>query len=181
MAKKSATTLLDVLQARFEKHAERHRGIHWDDVRQRIEANPAKLKVLAAMEETGGEPDVIGRDDDTGELIFVDCAPESPKGRRSVCYDPEALASRKEHKPADSALGMAAKLGIEILNEEQYRHLQTLGEFDTKTSSWILTPPDIRARGGALFCDRRYGHVFTYHNGAESYYASRGFRGSMKV
>ncbi|MFO7303798.1 MAG: DUF4256 domain-containing protein [Acidobacteriota bacterium] len=181
MAKKSATTLLDVLQARFEKHAERHRGIHWDDVRQRIEANPAKLKVLAAMEETGGEPDVIGRDDDTGELIFVDCAPESPKGRRSVCYDPEALASRKEHKPADSALGMAAKLGIEILNEEQYRHLQTLGEFDTKTSSWILTPPDIRARGGALFCDRRYGHVFTYHNGAESYYAARGFRGLVKV
>src|SRR5690606_16813219 len=139
------------------------------------------LKVLAAMEETGGEPDVIGRDDDTGELIFVDCAPESPKGRRSVCYDPEALASRKEHKPADSALGMAAKLGIEILNEEQYRHLQTLGEFDTKTSSWILTPPDIRARGGALFCDRRYGHVFTYHNGAESYYAARGFRGLVKV
>lgn len=181
MAKKSATTLLDVLQARFEKHAERHRGIRWDDVRQRIEANPAKLKVLAAMEETGGEPDVIGRDDDTGELIFVDCAPESPKGRRSVCYDPEALASRKEHKPADSALGMAAKLGIEILNEEQYRHLQTLGEFDTKTSSWILTPPDIRARGGALFCDRRYGHVFTYHNGAESYYAARGFRGLVKV
>lgn len=181
MAKKSATTLLDVLQARFEKHAERHRGIHWDDVRQRIEANPAKLKVLAAMEETGGEPEVIGRDDDTGELIFVDCAPESPKGRRSVCYDPEALASRKEHKPADSALGMAAKLGIEILNEEQYRHLQTLGEFDTKTSSWILTPPDIRARGGALFCDRRYGHVFTYHNGAESYYAARGFRGLVKV
>lgn len=181
MAKKSATTLLDVLQARFEKHAERHRGIHWDDVRQRIEANPAKLKVLAAMEETGGEPDVIGRDDDTGELIFVDCAPESPKGRRSVCYDPEALASRKEHKPADSALGMAAKLGIEILNVEQYRHLQTLGEFDTKTSSWILTPPDIRARGGALFCDRRYGHVFTYHNGAESYYAARGFRGLVKV
>lgn len=181
MAKKSATTLLDVLQARFEKHAERHRGIHWDDVRQRIEANPANLKVLAAMEETGGEPDVIGRDDDTGELIFVDCAPESPKGRRSVCYDPEALASRKEHKPADSALGMAAKLGIEILNEEQYRHLQTLGEFDTKTSSWILTPPDIRARGGALFCDRRYGHVFTYHNGAESYYAARGFRGLVKV
>jgi hypothetical protein len=181
MAKKSATTLLDVLQARFEKHAERHRGIRWDDVRQRIEANPANLKVLAAMEETGGEPDVIGRDDDTGELIFVDCAPESPKGRRSVCYDPEALASRKEHKPADSALGMAAKLGIEILNEEQYRHLQTLGEFDTKTSSWILTPPDIRARGGALFCDRRYGHVFTYHNGAESYYAARGFRGLVKV
>ena len=173
--------LLSALEARFEKNIERHKGLGWAKVRAKLEANTEKLWSLNEMERTGGEPDVIGCDKKTGEYIFCDCSAESPKGRKSVCYDPEALESRKEHKPANSALGMAADMGVEILTEEQYRELQKLGEFDLKTSSWIATPADIRQRGGALFCDRRYGHVFTYHNGAESYYAARGFRGALKV
>lgn len=174
-------TLLHILRSRFEKHPLRHNGITWDDVEARLEKHPAKLDILQAMEDTGGEPDVIGWDKKTGEILFVDCAPESPKGRRSVCYDPDALASRKEHKPGHSAIGMAAEMGIELLTEEAYYHLQTLGSFDTKTSSWIQTPEKIRNLGGALFGDYRYGTVFTYHNGAESYYAARGFRGMLRV
>ncbi len=175
-------TLLDTLQARFERFPSRHKGVSWKDVQARLEAAPAsKLWSLSEMERTGGEPDVTGRDKKSGELTFTDCAPESPKGRRSCCFDPEALESRKENKPAISALGMARELGIELLSEAQYRELAKLGEFDTKTSSWVQTPPDIRKLGGALFCDRRYEHVFVYHNGAESYYASRGFRGALKV
>ena len=173
--------LFKVLEARFEKNMNRHKGIKWTDVQARLEANPKKLWSLDAMEETGGEPDVVGQDKKTGEYIFYDCAAESPKGRRSTCYDPESLASRKEHKPAHSAIGMADEMGIEILTEEEYRELQKLGNFDTKTSSWILTTPEVRKLGGALFCDRRYNTVFLYHNGAESYYAARGFRGSLKV
>lgn len=173
--------LLKILKARFEKHTERHKGIKWADVQARLEAAPEKLWSLDIMEETGGEPDVVGIDKKTGEYIFFDCAPESPKGRRSVCYDHEALESRKEYKPANSAIGMAKDMGIELLNEEQYRELQTLGEFDLKTSSWVETPAKIRKLKGALFCDRRYDTVFTYHNGAESYYAARGFRGSLRV
>jgi hypothetical protein len=173
--------LLRALKARFEKHVNRHRGLQWTAVQARLEANPKKLWSLHEMEQTGGEPDVVGHDTKTGEYVFYDCSAESPKGRRSVCYDREALEARKEHKPKNSAMDMAAAMGIEILTEAQYRELQTLGEFDTKTSSWVQTPPDIRARGGAIFCDRRYGHVFTYHNGAESYYAARGFRGALKV
>ena len=159
----------------------RHQGVQWARVQARLEANPHKLWSLQEMERTGGEPDVVGHDQQTGEYTFFDCAPESPKGRRSVCYDREALDARKEHKPQTSALEMAAALGIDILTEEQYRALQALGEFDTKTSSWVETPPAIRTLGGAIFCDRRYDHVFTYHNGAESYYAARGFRGALKV
>ncbi len=191
MAKKSASKkelpakererLLDVLRERFENNMGRHKGISWDKVRARLEGKPAKVRSLAEMEATDGEPDVIGQDKKTGEFIFVDCSVESPKGRRSICYDPEALASRKENKPKDSALGMAADMDIEILTEEQYRELQKLGEFDTKTSSWVWTPPEIRKLGGALFCDCRYRTVFLYHNGAESYYAARGFRGILKV
>ena len=174
-------TLLRALKARFEKHMQRHAGIAWADVQSRLEAHPAALKSLADMEASGGEPDVIGRDGRTGHITFCDCSAESPAGRRSTCYDRAALESRKEHRPEHSAVEMAATMGIELLSEEQYRALQTLGEFDTKTSSWIATPPDVRALGGALFCDRRYGKVFTYHNGAQSYYAARGFRGLLEV
>ncbi|MDZ7363412.1 MAG: DUF4256 domain-containing protein [candidate division KSB1 bacterium] len=178
---KQREELLSALQARFEKNMNRHPGLEWAKVQARLEANPERLWSLHEMERTGGEPDVVGYDKNTGEYIFYDCSAESPKGRRSVCYDREALESRKEHKPKDSAMGMAAAMGIELLTEEQYRELQQLGEFDTKTSSWVQTPSDIRKLGGALFCDRRYGHVFVYHNGAESYYAARGFRGSLRV
>ncbi|MCY1238749.1 hypothetical protein D3C87_143020 [compost metagenome] len=174
-------TLLGILKARFEKNSHRHKGLKWDDIQARLEAHPEKLWSLDEMEETGGEPDVVGHDAKTGEYIFYDCAPESPKGRRSVCFDPEALASRKEHKPKDSAVAMADAMGIDILTEEQYRELQQFGPLDTKTSSWIATPAPIRKLGGALFCDYRYGTVFLYHNGAESYYAARGFRGSLRV
>ena len=173
--------LIRTLKERFEQNMNRHQGLQWADVQAKLEATPEKLWSLYEMERTGGEPDVVGYDDQTGEFIFYDCSAESPKGRRSVCYDPEALESRKQHKPAHSALGMAADIGIEILTEEQYRELQKLEEFDTKTSSWVKTPDNIRKLGGALFCDRRYDTVFVYHNGAESYYASRGFRGSLRV
>ena len=173
--------LLRALQARFEKNERRHPGIAWPDVLARLEGAPGALRSLREMEATGGEPDVIGRDPASGQFTFCDCSAESPAGRRSVCYDREALDSRKEHKPATSAVEMAAALGIDLLTEAQYRALQQLGEFDTKTSSWILTPPDVRSLGGALFCDRRYGWVFLYHNGAQSYYAARGFRGSLRV
>ena len=159
----------------------RHKGLEWAKVHARLEANAEKLWSLHEMERTGGEPDVVGQDKKTGEYIFNDCSAESPKGRRSVCYDREALEARKEHKPKDSAVDMAAAIGIELLTEEQYRELQKLGEFDTKTSSWVKTPPEIRKLDGALFCDRRFDHVFLYHNGAESYYAARGFRGLLKV
>lgn len=173
--------LLTTLSVRFEKHMTRHRGLEWGGVRARLEGHPAKLWSLHEMERTGGEPDVIGWDERTSEYLFCDCSAESPKSRRSLCYDRDALQARKAHKPKDSAVAMAAAMGIEILSEEQYRQLQTVGTFDTRTSSWIKTPPAIRELGGALFCDRRYDHVFTYHNGAESYYASRGFRGLLKV
>lgn len=173
--------LLAALKARFLKHKKRHEGLEWAQVLARLEANPDKLWSLREMENSGGEPDVVGMDAATGELIFVDCAAESPKGRRSLCYDRAALDSRKEFKPTDSAIDMAAAMGTELLTEKQYRDLQQLGEFDLKTSSWVLTPPEIRKRGGAIFCDRRYDHVFTYHNGAESYYAARGFRGMLRV
>jgi hypothetical protein len=173
--------LLKVLKARFEKNMNRHKDLEWNKIQAKLDADPEKLRSLDEMEETGGEPDVVGFDKKTGEYIFYDCAPESPKGRRSICYDHEALESRKEHKPKDSAINMAADMGIDILNEEQYRELQQYGNFDTKTSSWILTTPEIRKLGGALFCDRRYNTVFLYHNGAESYYAARGFRGSLRV
>lgn len=181
MNAKEREALLATLKARFEKNRGRHAKVEWGDVEKRLAAKPEKLRSLGEMERTGGEPDVVGRDGKSGEMLFVDCSAESPRGRRSVCYDPAALASRKEHKPADSALGMAAKIGVEILTEEQYRELQRLGEFDLKTSSWIATPPAVRELGGALFCDRRYDQVFTYHNGAESYYGARGFRGALKV
>jgi hypothetical protein len=173
--------LFGTLKARFEKNSRRHQGIPWATVQARLDANPGKLRSLAEMERTGGEPDVVGCDGNTGECIFFDCSAESPKGRRSTCYDREALDARKEHKPKTSAVEMAAAMGIAILTEAQYRELQTLGSFDTKTSSWVETPSAIRRLGGALFCDRRYDHVFTYHNGAESYYAARGFRGSLRV
>ena len=173
--------LLKVLKARFEKNMNRHKGLDWAKVQARLEDNTKKLWSLNEMERTGGEPDVVGHDKKTGEYVFYDCAAESPKGRRSVCYDHQALEARKEHKPANSAVGMAADMGIELLTEEQYRELQQLGDFDLKTSSWVLTPADIRKLGGALFCDRRYNQVFLYHNGAESYYAARAFRGSLKV
>jgi len=177
------TALLQILKTRFEKNRNRHKGLEWANVQAKLAAasSAEKLWSLDVMESTGGEPDVVGYDDTTGEYIFYDCSPESPTGRRSVCYDREGLESRKEHKPADNALDMAAAMGIEILTEEQYRDLQKLGEFDTKTSSWIKTPADIRQLGGALFADRRYGKVFVYHNGASSYYAARGFRGSLRV
>ena len=173
--------LLRALKVRFEKNMIRHKGLEWAEIQAKLEANPEKLWSLNEMERTGGEPDVVGRDKKTGEYIFYDCSAESPKGRRNVCYDREALESRKEHKPEDSAIGMAAAIGIELITEEQYRELQKLGNFDTKTSSWVKTPPDIRKLGGALFCDRRFNHVFVYHNGAESYYAGRGFRGWLMV
>src|SRR3989337_596936 len=172
--------LVLALRARFEKNMKRHKGIEWAKVQAKLEANPEKLWSLDEMEVSGGEPDVVGHDKKTGEYIFYDCSVESPKGRRSVCYDDEALESRKENKPKNSAMGMAAAMGIELLTEEQYRELQELGDFDTKTSSWVQTPTDIRELGGALFCDRRYDTVFVYHNGAESYYAARAFRGSLR-
>jgi hypothetical protein len=172
---------LSVLKARFEKNMNRHKGLEWANVLTKLESNPEKLWSLSEMERTGGEPDLIGYDKTTGEYIFQDCSEESPKGRRSLCYDGEALDSRKENKPENSAIEMAATIGIEVLTEEQYRELQNLGNFDMKTSSWVKTPPGIRKLGGALFCDRRYNTVFVYHNGAESYYAARGFRGSLRV
>lgn len=178
---KQREELLRALKARFEKNMNRHEGLKWALVQANLEANPEKLWTLHEMERTGGEPDVVGHDKKTGETIFYDCSAESPTGRRSVCYDREGLESRKEHRPENNAIDMAAAMGIELLTEEQYRELQKLGEFDTKTSSWILTPSDIRKLGGALFCDRRYGHVFVYHNGAQSYYAVRGFRGLVRV
>lgn len=173
--------LLGILKERFEKNAARHAGLHWDAVQARLEANVGKLWSLNEMETSGGEPDVVGEDAKTGEYLFYDCSPQSPQGRRSVCYDHEALMSRKEHKPKDSAAGMAAAMGVELLTEEKYRQLEQLGEFDTTTSSWVKTPADVRELGGALFCDRRYNKVFVYHNGAESYYAARGFRGELRV
>ena len=191
LSSKQQDELLSVLKTRFEKNMNRHKGVEWGKVQGKLEANSGKLWSLHEMEKTGGEPDVVilsggdgkatidGKKD--GQYLFCDCSAESPKGRRSICYDHEALESRKEHKPKDSAVGMAADMGIEILTEEQYRELQQLGEFDTKTSSWVQTPAEIRKLGGALFCDRRYDHVFVYHNGAESYYAARGFRGVLRV
>jgi hypothetical protein len=173
--------LLGTLKARFEKNMARHKGLEWARVQAKLEANPEKLSSLDEMEKTGGEPDVVGHDKKTGQYVFYDCSAESPKGRRSLCYDREALDSRKEHKPENNAIEMAASMGIELLTEEEYRELQKLGAFDTKTSSWVITPSPIRKLGGALFCDRRYETVFVYHNGAESYYAARGFRGSLKV
>lgn len=181
MKAKERDALLETLEARFEKNPKRHRGVAWTEVVARLEKNVAALRSLREMESTGGEPDVIRKDKDTGELTFCDCSAESPTGRRSLCFDQKALAARKEHKPAGSAAAMADAMGIELLSEEEYRALQKLGSFDTKTSSWISTPPDVRALGGALFCDRRYGRVFVYHNGAESYYAARGFRGLLRV
>jgi len=173
--------LFGTLSVRFEQNMSRHRGLGWTAIQERLAANPDKLWSLHEMERTGGEPDVVGHDTKTGEYVFYDCSAESPRDRGSVCYDGDALEARKEHKPKTSAMEMAAAMGIEILTEAQYRKLQTLGDFDTKTSSWVQTPADIRARGGAIFCDRRYGHVFTYHNGAESYYAARAFRGALTV
>jgi hypothetical protein len=173
--------LLKSLKARFEKNMNRHKGLEWAKVQTKLEANPEKLWSLNEMERTGGEPDVVGQDKKTGEYIFNDCSAESPNGRRSFCYDQEALESRKEHKPKNSAMEMASTMGIELLTEEEYRELQKLGEFDLKTSSWVKTPANIRKLGGALFCDRRYDTVFLYHNGAESYYAARGFRGSLRI
>ncbi|MEW5982960.1 MAG: DUF4256 domain-containing protein [Acidobacteriota bacterium] len=179
MKTKEREALLEALKARFEKNVRRHPGIAWADVRARLEGHRDALGPLHEMEATGGEPDVIGRD--SGHVVFCDCSPQSPVGRRSACYDAEARASRKEHAPVSSAVELAAAMGIELLTEAWYRKLQTLGEFDSKTSSWIKTPPSVRALGGALFCDRRYGQVFVYHNGAESYYAARGFRGLLRV
>ena len=178
---KQCEELLKILKARFEKNMNRHKGLEWAKIQPKLEANPDKLWSLNEMERTDGEPDVVGHDKKTGELIFYDCSAESPKGRRSVCYDREGQESRKEHKPKDNAIDMAAAMGIELLTEAQYRELQQLGNFDTKTSSWVKTPSNIRKLGGALFCDRRYDHVFVYHNGAQSYYAARGFRGSLRV
>jgi len=181
LSAKQRQELLEALRTRFEKNMNRHKGLSWADVQARLQANPDQLWSLNEMERTGGEPDVVGVDKKTGEYIFFDCSPESPAGRRSLCFDREALDSRKEHKPKDNAIDVAASIGIELLTEEQYRELQKLGTFDTKTSSWINTPANIRKLGGALFCDRRYDTVFVYHNGAESYYAARGFRGSLRL
>jgi hypothetical protein len=181
LSTKQREVILRTLKARFEKNLRRHQGVSWAELQAKLEASADKLWSLGEMERTGGEPDVIGRDQKSGGFIFVDCSEQSPKGRRSLCYDREALNSRKEHKPEDSAIDMAAAMGIELLTEEQYRELQTLGAFDTTTSSWVKTPPAIRRLGGALFCDRRFDTVFLYHNGAESYYAARGFRGALKV
>ena len=181
LSPKQREELLATLKARFEKNMGRHKGIEWARVQAKLEANADKLWTLSEMERTGGEPDVVGLDKKSGECIFYDCADESPKGRRSFCYDREALEARKENKPKDSAMNMAAAMGVELLTEEEYRGLQKLGEFDLKTSSWVRTPPEIRKLGGALFCDRRFDTVFVYHNGAESYYAARAFRGSVRV
>jgi len=181
MTAKQRSVLIDVLQARFEKYPNRHPGLDWANVQARLESRPEKLRVLEEMESTGGEPDVIGHDEKSGEYLFVDCSAETPSGRRSLCFDRAALDARKENKPSGSALQQAQAIGIELLSEAQYRELQQLGEFDLKTSSWIQTPPAIRKLGGALFCDRRYDTVFVYHNGAQSYYAARGFRGVLRV
>ncbi len=181
LSKKQREELLRALKARFEKNMDRHQGLEWAKVQARLDANAEKLWSLCEMERTGGEPDVVDHNKKTGEYIFYDCSAETPKGRRSLCYDREALESRKENKPKDNAMDMATAMGIELLTEEQYRNLQNLGEFDTKTSSWLHTPSKIRELGGALFCDRRFDTVFVYHNGAESYYAARGFRGSLRV
>lgn len=181
LTSKQQDELLRTLKARFEKNMNRHKGLEWDKVEAKLQAKPERLWSLNEMETTGGEPDVVGYDKKTGEYIFYDCSEESPKGRRSYCYDEAALKSRKEHKPKNSAMAAAKAMGIELLSEQQYRELQKLGAFDLKTSSWVQTPPDIRKLGGALFCDRRYDTVFLYHNGAESYYAARGFRGVLRV
>jgi hypothetical protein len=181
LSPKQKEELLNTLKTRFEKNSNRHKSIEWEKVKIKLEANSEKLWSLNEMEKTGGEPDVVGFDKKTGEYIFYDCSAESPTGRRSFCYDEDALQSRKEHKPKNSAMDLANEIGIEILTEEQYRELQKLGEFDTKTSSWVKTPSDVRKLGGALFCDFRFGKVFVYHNGAESYYAARGFRGELRV
>jgi hypothetical protein len=181
LSPKQCEELLAVLKARFEKNTSRHKGLEWTKVHAKLEVNAEKLWSLNEMERTGGEPDVVGHDKKTGEYIFYDCSAESPKGRRSFCYDREALDSRKENKPKDNAVELAAAMGVELLTEEQYRELQKLGDFDTKTSSWVKTPSEIRKLGGAIFCDRRYDTVFVYHNGAESYYAGRAFRGSLRV
>jgi hypothetical protein len=181
LSKDQREQLLRALKTRFEKNMNRHKSLEWAEVQVKLEASTEKLWSLHEMERTGGEPDVVGHDKKTGEYIFYDCSAESPKGRRSICYDREALETRKEHKPKDSAVSMAAAMGIELLTEDQYRELQKLGEFDTKTSSWVKTPPEIRRLDGALFCDRRFDHVFVYHNGAESYYAGRAFRGWLRV
>jgi hypothetical protein len=181
LSEEEREALMGTLKARFDRHIRRHRGIEWAQVQARLDAHPDKLSALAEMERTGGEPDVVGHDPQSGEVIFFDCAPESPEGRRSLCYDGPALDARREAKPHGTAVDMAAAIGIDLLTEEQYRHLQTLGEFDLKTSSWLKTPQAIRQHGGAIFGDRRYDHVFMYHNGASSYYASRGFRGALRV
>jgi hypothetical protein len=181
LSPKQREELLRALKARFEKNMIRHKGLEWSKIQAKLEANAEKLWSLNEMEKTGGEPDVVGHDKKTGEYIFYDCSPESPEGRRSICYDREGLESRKEHKPENNAIDMAAAMSIELLTEEQYRELQKLGIFDTKTSSWVRTPAEIRKLGGAIFCDRRYDHVFVYHNGADSYYSARGFRGSLRV
>ncbi len=181
LSPKQREEFLGTLKARFEKNLSRHKGLEWTKVQARLEANAEKMWSLHEMEKTGGEPDVVRHDKRTGECVFYDCSVESPKGRTSVCYDREGLESRKEYKPKNNAVDMAASMGIEILTEEQYRELQKLGEFDAKSSSWVKTPADIRKLGGALFCDRRFGHVFVYHNGAQSYYGGRGFRGSLRV
>ncbi len=181
LSPKQCEELLNTLKVRFEKNMKRHKGIEWANVQAKLARNTEKLWSLNEMESTGGEPDVVGHDKKTGEYIFYDCSPESPAGRRSICYDRKALESRKEHKPKNNADDMAANMGIELLTEEQYRELQQLGNFDTKTSSWIKTPATIRELGGAVFCDRRYNTIFLYHNGAESYYAGRGFRGSLRI
>jgi hypothetical protein len=173
--------MIEVLEERFKQNMGRHQGLEWSMVRDRLKKDPGKLEALGEMERTGGEPDVVGIDPATGEVVFCDCAPESPVGRRSLCFDQAALEARKENKPVGSALGMAADIGVTLLSEDEYRYLQTLGEFDRKTSSWVQTPDDVRRQGGALYCDRRYGRVFVYHNGAESYYAARGFRASLRV
>ena len=181
LSPKEREELLGVLKARFEKNMHRHKGVEWSKVQARLEANPGKLWSLREMDDTGGEPDVVGYDKKTGEVVFFDCSPQSPKGRAAVCYDREALDSRKEHKPKDSAIDMAAAMGIELLTEEQYHELQGLGEFDTKTTTWVKTPDAVRKLGGALFGDKRFGRVFIYHNGAQSYYSARGFRGVLRV
>jgi hypothetical protein len=181
LTQKECEELLRTLKARFEKNKNRHFGLDWAKVQAKAEENPEKLWSLNEMERTGGEPDVVGQDNKTGDYIFYDCSAESPGGRRSLCYDREGLESRKEHKPSNNAIDMAAGMGIDLLTEEQYRELQKLGKFDTKTSSWVITPVEIRKHGGAIFCDRRYDHVFVYHNGADSYYAVRGFRGLLRV
>ncbi len=181
LSTRQSEELLGTLKARFEKNMQRHKGLEWANVEAKLKANALKLRSLAEMERTGGEPDVVGHDKKTGEYTFFDCSAESPKSRRSLCYDREALEARREHKPKNSAVELATAMGVELLAEEQYRELQNLGEFDTKSSSWVKTPARIRELGGALFCDRRYDTIFVYHNGAESYYAARGFRGWLKV